>query len=404
MTAAEARARADEIARQSYGRLVAFLAARSRDIAGAEDALADAFRLALERWPRDGIPRVPEAWLLTVARRQLGKAARHSRVVASAEPDILVALNEAMNAMEADPQHMMDDRLKLLFVCAHPAVASDAQTPLMLQTVLGIDAARIAAAFLVPPPTMSQRLVRAKARIRETGIRFEVPDMDELPDRLDAVLQAIYAAYGTGWDALGGEGGALAEEAIWLGRTTLALMPDEPEVKGLLALMLHCQARRAARREDGRFIPLDEQDTGLWDAAMAGEADNHLAAAGRQARFGRFQCEAAIQSVHAARRRTGTVDRQALETLYAALVKLSPAIGAQVAAAAAAVSAERGLRELDSIPESAVASYQPYFAVRADLLRRLGRMDEARTAYGRAVALAADPATRQFLLARMAQA
>ena len=398
MTADAAARAADQAARQSYGRLIAYLSARSRNIAAAEDALAEAFRAALEHWPVSGIPAAPEAWLLTAARRVLGKAERRRKVTAAAEPEVLRHVDETLAMLEQEPDGFHDERLKLMFVCAHPAIDPAAQTPLMLQTVLGLDAARIAAAFLEQPATMSQRLVRAKARIRDTGLRFAVPETEELPERLDAVLQAIYAAFTAGWE----DGGELSTEAIWLGRVLLALMPQEPEVMGLLSLMLYCEARKAARRADGAFVPLDRQDTALWDAAMMAEADGLLRAAGPKNRFGRFQCEAAIQSIHAARRQIGETDRASLRLLYAALVRLSPSLGARVGEAAVAEPAE-GLALLAAIPEKAVAAYQPFHAVRADLLRRLGRQQEASAAYARAIELSGDPSVRQFLWSRMAE-
>ena len=211
----------------------------------------------------------PEAWLLTTARRQLGKSERHARVVHRNEAELTRHIEEALEAMTHGEDGMADERLKLLFVCAHPAIAAEAQTPLMLQTVIGLDAARIARAFVVPPATMSQRLVRAKARIRDTGIRFAIPDTAELPARLDAVLQAIYAAFSAGWDAMDGDaGGELSEDAIWLGRTLVQLMPQQTEAQSLLALMLHCHARRAARRRGDAFVPLAAQDTALWDDGL----------------------------------------------------------------------------------------------------------------------------------------
>lgn len=394
---ADARRAAERAARQSYGRLVAFLAARSRNIAAAEDALGEAFRAALEHWPVSGIPHSPEAWLLTAARRALGKSVRHGRLAAAKAPQLAIAVEEAIAMMEAEPDRFGDERLKLMFVCAHPAIDPTAQTPLMLQTVLGLDAARIAAAFLEQPATMGQRLVRAKAKIRDTGMRFAVPEPEELPERLEAVLQAVYAGFTAGWE----DGGPLAGEAIWLARVLCGLMPEEPEAKGLLCLMLHCEARREARRADGGFVPLESQDVTLWDAAMMTEADDLLRAAGTANRFGRFQCEAAIQSVHAARRLTGEVDRAALSTLYGALVRLSPGIGARVGQAAVA-DPEEGLRLLAAIPDHLAQGYQPFHAVRAELLRRQGRDAEAATAYARAIALSADPAVRQFLWSRMA--
>ncbi len=224
MTAEAAARAADQAARQSYGRLIAYLSARSRNIAAAEDALSEAFRAAIEHWPVTGVPQAPEAWLLTAARRALGKTARHAKVANAAEPDLINQIEEAIAMMESETEGFADERLKLLFVCAHPAIDPAAQTPLMLQAVLGLDAARIAAVFLEQPATMGQRLVRAKAKIKDTGVRFAVPDAHELPDRLDAVLQAIYAAFTAGWE----DGGELSAEAIWLGRTVLALMPEEP--------------------------------------------------------------------------------------------------------------------------------------------------------------------------------
>ena len=396
MTAQAAARAADQAARQSYGRLIAYLSARSRNIAAAEDALAEAFRAALEHWPVTGVPQAPEAWLLTAARRALGKSTRHTKVAQAAEPDLVNQIEEAIAMVESESESFADERLKLLFVCAHPAIDPAAQTPLMLQTVLGLDAARIAAVFLEQPATMGQRLVRAKAKIRDARVRFAVPDVDELPDRLDAVLQAIYAAFTAGWE----DGGELSSEAIWLGRTVLALMPEEPEAMGLLSLMLHCEARKRARRASG-FIPLNAQDTRLWDGAMMHEADTLLRAAGRRNRFGRFQCEAAIQSVHAARRITGETDRQALEMLYAALVRLSPSLGARVGQAAVA-EPEQGLTLLAALPGKSVADYQPFHAVRADLLKRLGRTGEAAAAYARAIELSPDEEVRRFLWARMA--
>jgi predicted RNA polymerase sigma factor len=398
MTADAAQRAADQAARQSYGRLIAYLSARSRNIAAAEDALAEAFRAALEHWPVTGVPNAPEAWLLTTARRALGKSARHVKVAQAAEPDLVNQIEEAIATMESGNDNFADERLKLLFVCAHPAIDPAAQTPLMLQAVLGLDAARIAAVFLEQPATMGQRLVRAKAKIRDAAVRFAVPDVDELPDRLDAVLQAIYAAFTAGWE----DGGPLSSEAIWLGRVLLALMPEEPEAMGLLSLMLASEARKPARRHDGAYVPLDRQAMSLWDTAMLAEAEGLLRQAGSRNRFGRFQCEAAIQAVHTARRFTGETDLPALRMLYAALVKLSPSAGAMVGQAAVSEPQE-GLRLLAAIPEKTASGYQPFHAVRADLLQRLGRNAEAASAYARAIELSSDPHVRQFLWSRMAQ-
>jgi len=280
-------------------------------------------------------------------------------------------------------------------------------TPLMLQTVLGLDAARIAHAFLVSPTTMGQRLVRAKTKIRDGGIQFEVPQERELPQRLDAVLEAIYAAFGIGWDDMAGvdqSGRELAEEAIWLGRVLLQLIPREAEVRGLLALMLHCEARRRARRgPEGRYIPLSEQDSQQWSLPLIEEAERHLAEASSRGRTGRFQLEAAIQSVHAERARSGRTEWGAIMLFYEQLIRISPTLGTQTGHAAAAAEArgpEAGLAVLDAIDPESASGYQPYWAVRAHLLQRLAMTSEAADAFDRAIGLAEDPAVRQFLLQR----
>ena len=397
---------ADLAARASYGRLLAYLAARWRDVARAEDALGDALLAALETWPRTGVPDKPEAWLLTAARRRLVDGARHAGVAAAAEADLKVMLDERA---DASPAALPDERLALLFVCAHPAIDEAARTPLMLQTVLGLDAARIASAFLVAPATMSQRLVRVKAKIREAGIRFEIPAPGELAARLDAVLEAIYAAYGSGWEDVAGSDPrrrGLAEEAIWLGQLVARLLPDEPEAQGLLALMLHCEARRAARRDAaGAYVPLGFQDLRRWSRPMIEEAEEVLAGAARLKAAGRFQLEAAIQSVHAQRVRTGETDWEAVTLLYEGLLRHAPTMGARVAHAAAlgeARDAEAGLAALDAIPPDEVATYQPYWALRGHVLKALGRAAEAGEAYDRAIGLSEDPAVRAFLLGRRA--
>jgi RNA polymerase sigma-70 factor (ECF subfamily) len=400
---AEARAAAELAARASYGRLVALLARQWRDLAAAEDALADAFRAALETWPEAGVPGRPEAWLLTAARRVLLDRERARKVRTDAEPTLALLSDEF--AM-AEPSLFPDERLKLLFVCAHPAIDPAARTPLMLQTVLGLDAVRIAAAFLTSPAALGQRLVRAKAKIRDAGIAFAVPEHAELPERLDAVLQAIYAAYGSGWEDVSGadpKRRGLAQEAIWLGRLVTRLLPGEAEAQGLLALMLHCEARRDARRDDtGGFVPLGEQDTALWSRDLATEAERALADASRLGRVGPFQLEAAIQSVHCGRAATGRTDWHALAQLYEALARLAPTIGVLVSRAAAsaeAVDADHGLALLDALPADEIRAYQPYWALRADLLARTGSAG-ADAAFDRAIGLSDDPAVRAFLLRR----
>lgn len=393
----------ERVARESYGRLVAYLSAHTRDLAGAEDALSEALVAALSTWPRDGVPRNPEAWLLTTARHSIIDRVRHQQVVSESEPTLML-FKEYSTGGNMETQ-FSDERLKLLFVCAHPAIDPGMHTPLMLQTVLGLDAARIAGAFLISPKTMGQRLVRAKTKIRDGGIRFEVPQGSELPQRLDAVLEAIYAAFGIGWDDMAGaehRGQDLAEEAIWLARVLLQLMPEEGEVRGLLALMLHCEARRPARRgAQGQFIPLSEQDPALWSRALLEEAEGHLGEAARHGRAARFQLEAAIQSVHAERARTGRIDWGAIAFFYEALIRISPTMGRRTSYAAAIAEAntpESGLAILDAIEPELATAYQPYWAVRAHLLQRAGRKVEAAAAYDRAIGLTEDPAIREFLL------
>jgi RNA polymerase sigma-70 factor (ECF subfamily) len=392
----------ERMARESYGRLVAYLSSQTRDVASAEDALSDALVAALKTWPRDGVPQNPEAWLLTAARRSFIDLVRHRRVAEASEPTLLLLSEEREVSLSKE---FPDDRLKVLFVCAHPAIDAAMHTPLMLQTVLGLDAARIAGAFLVTPKTMGQRLVRAKTKIRDGGIQFEVPQDRELPQRLDAVLEAIYAAFGIGWDDMAGvdqPGRDLAEEAIWLARVLLQLLPDKAEVRGLLALMLHCEARRGARRgPDGRYVPLSKQDTKQWSLPLIEEAGHQLAEAFKLGRSGRFQLEAAIQSVRAERARSGRIDWAAISMFYEQLTRVSPTIGTRTGYAAAIAEAngpEAGLARLDAIAVDDVSCYQPYWAVRAHLLQQLGKTTEALDAYDRAIGLAEDPAVREFLL------
>ena len=394
----------ERVARESYGRLVAYLCAHTHDVTTAEDALSEALMAALNAWPRDGVPEKPEAWLLTTARHAYIDRVRNQKVAVASEPTlVLLSENRKGDASLEFP----DERLKLLFVCAHPAIDPAIHSPLMLQTVLGLDAARIAQAFLVSPTTMGQRLVRAKTKIRDAGIPFEVPSGRELSQRLDAVLEAIYAAFGIGWDDMDGvdqRGRDLAEEAIWLARVLTELMPKEPEVRGLLALMLHCEARRSARRgPGGEYVPLTEQDPGRWSMTLMGEAERHLAEASQHRRPGRFQLEAAIQSVHAERAHSGRTEWAAIALFYERLMRISPTIGTRTgyaAVAGEARGAEAGLAALDGIDAAAVVAYQPYWAVRAHLLQRLGRRQEAEEAFARAIGLAEDPAVRQFLLQR----
>ncbi|MGX7875955.1 RNA polymerase sigma factor [Mesorhizobium sp. ORM6] len=402
------RAAAEAAARQSYGKLVAWLAARTRDVAAAEDALADAFAAALERWPKTGVPDKPEAWLLAVARRRRVDAVRR-RLTSEAAREHLKLIAEEMEARMAD-EDLPDERLRLMFACAHPAIEPGVRAPLILQAILGFDAATIASAFLVSPATMGQRLVRAKGRIRETGIPFRVPDRAELGERLGAVLEAIYATFAEGWsDPAGTETRRrnLATEGIWLGRLVASLLPDEPEALGLLSLMLFAEARRAARRDAaGDYVPLAEQDHTLWDHGLVDEAEALLRRAATMGVIGRYQLEAAVQSVHAARRLTGLTDWAAIRNFYDALSVIagSPVVAINRAVAIAETEgAVAGLAALYVLgDDKRLADYQPYWAARAGLLARLGQVPRASEAYDRAIGLERDPAVRRFLQGRRA--
>ena len=393
-------AQATLAARDSYGRLLSIMVSRTRDIAGAEDALADAFAAALAQWPRDGVPANPVGWLLTVARRSAGHAAGRG-LTAARGMETIQLLHDERAAVDADGYG--DERLKLMFACTHPAIAADAQTPLMLQTVMGLNAARIGASFLVSGASMGQRLVRAKRRIRDAGIAFAIPEPAEIPNRISAVLSAIYAAYGTAWDDVAGADArliGLAEEAIWLARLTVQLAPDQPEALGLLSMMLDCEARRAARRDhDGGFVALREQDTSLWSRGMIAEAEAALRVAARFAIPGRFQTEAAIQSLHAQQRMTGERLTTPLVQLYDLLSGFAPTTGVLVARAVAV--SEGGdpavaLRQLDAV--EGADTYQPWWAARARIQWLGGEADAAHEAATMAAGLSGDPSIRRFLL------
>lgn len=399
-----ARAAAERAARDAFGRIVASLAWRWRDLAAAQDALSDALVAALETWPRDGVPRSPEAWLTTAARRRLLEAARHRRV---AEDPALRVLFEVEEAVASD-DGLPDRRLGLLFACAHPDIDPAARTPLMLQAVLGLDAARIASAFLVSPAAMAQRLVRAKQRIREAGIPFELPGPDELAPRLGAVLEAVYAAFGCDWDVadpLDDAAGTLADEALFLARLVAGCLPEEPEAIGLLALLLSCHARRGARFDaSGAFVPLARQDPALWDGASIVEADHLLARAAAMRRPGPFQVEAAIQSAHCQRRFTGQVPWQGIAQLHAVLDRLGPTVATAVGHAVALVEAgEPALarERLDSLPEAQVRTYQPYWIARWHLHRRLGEREPAARALATGIGLTSDPRVRAWLASQV---
>jgi RNA polymerase sigma-70 factor (ECF subfamily) len=387
-------------ARQAYGRLVALLAARSGDLATAEDALGDALITALERWPIDGVPANPQAWLLTVARRRNIDHVRRRVRAEAAQAELGRMQDEAETAMNED-RPFPDVRLGLMLACAHPAVDVAARTPLMLQGVMGLSAERMASAFLTSPAAMTKRLVRAKAKLAAAGVRFTTPGPEALAERLEPVLDAVYAAFNLARDE-GGDGD-LQSEALWLGRLLAALAPDEPEATGLLSLMLFVSARPA--RKSSSFMPLSRQDPAHWDGARMDEAEALLRAAGRHGQLGRFQLEAAIQAVHADRRRSGLIDWAAILVLYDRLVRVAPTVGAQVARAAAmALSGDptTAISALDAIDPNRVAAHQPYWATRAYALAGAGQASAAADAYGRAAGLCESPAIRAWLLEQRA--
>ena len=399
-----AYAAAEAVALRSRGKLIAYLASRFGDVAAAEDALSEAFASALSVWPQQGCPENPEAWLLTAARRKLIDQLRRNRETSSDDEPEQMA--DAIIAAADDG--FPDRRLALLFACAHPAIDPAIHAPLMLQVVLGLEAAQVASAFLVSPAAMAQRLVRAKTKIRDAGIPFRIPERSELPERLEAVLDSIYAGFSEGWvDATGADPARreLAGEAIFLGRLLTQLLPDEPEAWGLLALMLYAEARRPARRTaEGEFVPLRSQNKLLWDWAMIEEAEAALHYASRTRRIGRYQLEAALQSAHVEGARSGFVSWAAIVSLYDALVQLthSPvAVINRALAVAELQGPEAGLAALEAAgADRRVESYQPYWAARANLLGRTGSHSAARHAYQLAIGLENDPAVREYLRRR----
>jgi predicted RNA polymerase sigma factor len=403
----QARSTADAVARRSYGKLVAFLAARTRDVAAAEDALSEAFASALSDWPRNGCPSNPEAWLLTVARRKAIDMHR-GRLRHEIAGDQLRIMAEGLDAAAAESE-IPDQRLALMFACAHPAIDASIRAPLILQVVLGLDAAMIASAFLVSPVAMGKRLVRAKDKIRQAGIPFRVPERAELPGRLDTILGAIYAAFTEGWTDPGGTDVArrdLTEEVFFLAKLVTEMLSREPEALGLLALMLHAEARRRARRNaEGEYIPLAEQDPALWDGPMIEEAEALLFRASTLGSIDRYQLEAALQSAHVSRRRTGGDNWADVVHLYDALFVLvgSPVVAINRALAIAELHGANAALEAmpDADTDARLAEYQPYWAARAELLAKSGAHAEARHAYEIAIALERDPAVRRFLQKRL---
>jgi predicted RNA polymerase sigma factor len=350
--------------------------------------------------------------LLTAARRKLIDFARRRRTGESAGDQLrLFAEQLEAAACEAPALEIPDQRLALMFACAHPTIEASVRAPLILQVLLGLDASMIASAFLTSPAAMSQRLVRAKDKIRESGIPFRIPDREELPARLGAVLDAIYAAFSEGWTDSGGTDVArrdLAEEALYLGHLVTQMLPDESEGLGLFALMLYVEARRPARRDtQGNYVPLADQDLTLWNWDLIDAAETLLSRVSSMGAIGRYQLEAALQSAHVHRRRQGHANWPAVVELYDALLALSgsPVVAinralavAEVSGAAAALEILQGLAD-----DKRLTEYQPYWAARAELLTRCGATADAREAYAVAIGLERDPAVRRFLQQRQEQ-
>lgn len=388
-------------ARESYGKLLAWLSWQWHDVCAAEDALSEAFAAALTHWPQTGVPDSPEAWLMTAAKRNLLMQARRNRL--AQDPRVTVLLDEEAYTPERATD-IPDHRLRLLLVCAHPAIDRSMHAALMLQLVFGMDAARIANIFLLSPSALGKRLVRAKAKIRDANIPFTEPDAADLRPRIDSVLESIYGLYTINdSSAFGPEHDDLVEEASYLAHLLAAYVPDDAEVLGLVALILFREARRKAQVDaHGVFVPLHAQDTGLWDNDQIHRAEAILQRASQLGSIGRYQLEAAIQSTHMHGVYDGTPRWCDIAQLYEYLLAISPTVGAHIGHAFASSSCsedfQSGLQLLDALDPSQVVAHQPWWATRAALLAKSGNAIEAIAAYVRASALTPDEPTKKWLL------